>query len=123
MSQKELSASAAGDLLLGGKIFVHRLGFGAMRLTGEDIWGPPKDRNVALAVLRRPVELGVNFIDTADRFTGHHPPRLLKAGMRRRASATRQPQAIPQGGEEAECLGVPQHAVPPNPLASECENH
>jgi len=53
MSQKELSASAAGDLLLGGKIFVHRLGFGAMRLTGEDIWGPPKDRNVALAVLRR----------------------------------------------------------------------
>jgi len=49
MSQKELSASAAGDLLLGGKIFVHRLGFGAMRLTGEDIWGPPKDRNVALA--------------------------------------------------------------------------
>jgi hypothetical protein len=53
MNQKELSASAAGDVLRGGEIFVHRLGFGAMRLTGEGIWGPPKDRTEALAVLRR----------------------------------------------------------------------
>ena len=67
-NKKELSASVAGDVSLGGKISVHRLGFGAMRLTGEGIWGPPKDRKGALAVLRRAVELDVNFIDTADSY-------------------------------------------------------
>src|SRR5216684_2868947 len=61
-------AALAGDVSLGGEISVHRLGFGAMRLTGEGIWGPPKDRKQALAVLRRAVELGVNFIDTADSY-------------------------------------------------------
>jgi pyridoxine 4-dehydrogenase len=65
---KKLSASLAGDVSLGGQISVHRLGFGAMRLTGEGIWGPPKDRNKALAVLRRAVELDVDFIDTADSY-------------------------------------------------------
>jgi pyridoxine 4-dehydrogenase len=64
MSKKELSANA--NVSLGGEISVHRLGFGAMRLTGEGIWGRPKDRQAALAVLRRAVELGINFIDTAD---------------------------------------------------------
>ena len=68
MNKKELSASLAGDVSLGGEISVHRLGFGAMRLTGEGIWGPPKDRNKALAVLRRAVELDINFIDTADSY-------------------------------------------------------
>jgi pyridoxine 4-dehydrogenase len=68
MNKKELSASLAGDVSLGGQISVHRLGFGAMRLTGEGIWGPPKDRHQALAVLRRAVELDVNFIDTADSY-------------------------------------------------------
>ena len=71
MNKKQLSASAAGYISLGGKISVHRLGFGAMRLTGEGIWGPPKDRQGALAVLRRTVELGVNFIDTADSYGPH----------------------------------------------------
>src|ERR1700716_51271 len=68
MNKKELSASLAGEVSLGGQISVHRLGFGAMRLTGEGIWGPPKDRNKALAVLRRAVELDINFIDTADSY-------------------------------------------------------
>src|ERR1700740_1550469 len=68
MYKKELSASTAGDILLGGEFSVHRLGFGAMRLTGEGIWGPPKDRKAAMAVLRRVGELGVNFIDTADSY-------------------------------------------------------
>jgi pyridoxine 4-dehydrogenase len=68
MSGKEISASAAGNISLGGKVSVHRLGFGAMRLTGDGIWGPPKDRKRALAVLQRAVELGVNFIDTADSY-------------------------------------------------------
>ena len=65
MNEKKLSASVAGDISLGGEISVHRLGFGAMRLTGEGIWGPPKDRKGALAVLRRAVELDINSIDTA----------------------------------------------------------
>lgn len=68
MNKKQISAEFAGDILLGSAVSVHRLGFGAMRLTGEGIWGPPKDRKQALAVLRRAVELGVNFIDTADSY-------------------------------------------------------
>src|SRR5712672_2548955 len=68
MNKKEVSASAAGNISLGGEISVHRLGFGAMRLTGEGIWGPPKDRKAALAILRRAVELDIDFIDTADSY-------------------------------------------------------
>jgi pyridoxine 4-dehydrogenase len=68
MSKKEVSASLAGSVSLGGQLSVHRLGYGAMRLTGDGIWGPPKDRKAALAVLRRAVELGLNFIDTADSY-------------------------------------------------------
>jgi pyridoxine 4-dehydrogenase len=68
MSNKKFSANLAGSVSLGGKVSVHRLGYGAMRLTGDGIWGPPKDRKTALAVLRRAVELGVNFIDTADSY-------------------------------------------------------
>ena len=68
MNAKEISASLAGSVSLGGEVSVHRLGFGAMRLTGDGIWGPPKNRTEAIAVLRRAVELGVNFIDTADSY-------------------------------------------------------
>jgi pyridoxine 4-dehydrogenase len=68
MNAREISASLAGSISLGGEVSVHRLGFGAMRLTGEGIWGPPKNRTEALAVLRRAVELDVNFIDTADSY-------------------------------------------------------
>ncbi len=53
---------------LGGQLEIHRLGFGAMRITGEGIWGEPKDREAAKSVLRRAVELGVDFIDTADSY-------------------------------------------------------
>jgi len=68
MNTKHLSANEAENISLGSEISVHRLGYGAMRLTGEGIWGPPKDRKAALGVLRRAVELGVNFIDTADSY-------------------------------------------------------
>jgi pyridoxine 4-dehydrogenase len=68
MNNKEISASLAGTVSLGGELSVNRLGFGAMRLTGEGIWGAPADRNRALAVLRHAVELDVNFIDTADSY-------------------------------------------------------
>ena len=63
-----LSTAAAGTIDLGGDLTVNRLGFGAMRITGPGIWGPPADREVAKGVLRRAVELGVNFIDTADSY-------------------------------------------------------
>jgi aryl-alcohol dehydrogenase-like predicted oxidoreductase len=62
------SAAAAGQLVLGGELTVNRLGFGAMRITGQGIWGEPPDRRVACQVLRRVVELGVTFIDTADSY-------------------------------------------------------
>ena len=68
MNSKHISARLAGEVTLGGELSVCRLGFGAMRLTGDGIWGPPKDRKRALAVLRRAVELDVNFIDTADSY-------------------------------------------------------
>src|ERR1700758_1173153 len=68
VNKNNISASLAGQVSLGGELSVNRLGFGAMRLTGEGIWGAPKDRKSALAVLRRAVELEVNFIDTADSY-------------------------------------------------------
>ena len=80
-SNKELSAGAAGDVSLGGEILVHRLGFGAMRVTGEGIWGPPKDRKGALAVLRRSVELGVDFIDTADSYGPYVSEELIAEAL------------------------------------------
>ena len=60
--------TASGTFALGGDLTVHRLGFGAMRITGEGIWGPPADHDAALQVLRRSVELGIDFIDTADSY-------------------------------------------------------
>jgi pyridoxine 4-dehydrogenase len=78
---KKPSASAAGHISLGGEISVNRLGFGAMRLTGEGIWGPPKDRKGALAVLRRAVELDVNFIDTADSYGPHISEELIAEAL------------------------------------------
>ena len=63
-----ISAAAAGTFTIGGDLTVNRLGYGAMRITGPGIWGPPKDQAAALATLRRAVELGVNFMDTADSY-------------------------------------------------------
>jgi pyridoxine 4-dehydrogenase len=62
------NAAEAGTIDVGGDLTVNRLGFGAMRVTGSGIWGAPRDRDEAKAVLRRAVELGVNFIDTADSY-------------------------------------------------------
>jgi pyridoxine 4-dehydrogenase len=81
MKKREISASLAGNISLGGEISVHRLGFGAMRLTGDGIWGPPKDRKGALAVLRRAVELDVNFIDTADSYGPHVNEELIAEAL------------------------------------------
>jgi aryl-alcohol dehydrogenase-like predicted oxidoreductase len=62
------NAGQAGTIDVGGDLTVNRLGFGAMRITGDGIWGEPADRGVAIAVLKRAYELGVNFIDTADAY-------------------------------------------------------
>jgi pyridoxine 4-dehydrogenase len=64
----QLTAANAGTIDLGGDLVVNRLGFGAMRITGPGIWGDPPDRDRAKAALRRAVELGVTFIDTADSY-------------------------------------------------------
>jgi aryl-alcohol dehydrogenase-like predicted oxidoreductase len=81
MNKKEVTATQAGTVTLGNEISVHRLGYGAMRLTGPGIWGPPKDRKAALAVLRRAVELGVNFIDTADSYGPHVSEELIAEAL------------------------------------------
>jgi pyridoxine 4-dehydrogenase len=69
MSVREpVYAGTSGTIDVGGDLTVNRLGFGAMRLTGAGIWGQPADRDEAKAVLRRAIELGINFVDTADSY-------------------------------------------------------
>src|SRR5271165_4615573 len=81
MNKKELSARRAGKISLGGEISVHRLGYGAMRLTGEGIWGPPADKAASLATLRRAIELDVNLIDTADSYGPHVSEELIAEAL------------------------------------------
>ena len=76
------SVTASGTFSLGGDLPVHRLGFGAMRITGDGIWGPPKDHDTALQVLRRAVELGVDFIDTADSYGPFVSEDLIREALR-----------------------------------------
>jgi aryl-alcohol dehydrogenase-like predicted oxidoreductase len=72
-----IPAAAAGTITLGGDLTVNRMGFGAMRLTGKGIWGPPKHPEKAVRVLQRAVELGVNFFDTADSYGPHVAEELI----------------------------------------------
>ena len=73
--------AASGTLRLGGDLEVRRLGFGAMRLTGPGVWGEPADRDAAVAVLRRAVELGVTLIDTADAYGPEVSERLIAEAL------------------------------------------
>ena len=83
-----INAKESGTFLLGGKLTIHRLGFGAMRLTGPGIWGEPKNPKEAQAVLKRAIEFDVNFIDTADSYgpevsenqIAHKPTRIAQLG-------------------------------------------
>ncbi len=68
-------------LTIGGDLTVNRMGYGAMRITGKGIWGPPKDEDEALGVLKRAVELGVNFIDTADSYGPHISEELIAKAL------------------------------------------
>ena len=81
MNKKNISASLAGQVSLGGQLSVNRLGYGAMRITGEGVWGPPKDRKSAIEVLRRAVALDVNFIDTADSYGPHVSEELIAEAL------------------------------------------
>lgn len=81
MTTQTPSVSASGTFSLGGDLPVTRLGYGAMRITGQGIWGPPADRAAAVAVLRRAVELGVDFIDTADSYGPYHSEDLIREAL------------------------------------------
>ncbi len=99
-------------ITLGGQLTVSRLGYGAMRLTGDGIWGPPKDRARALAVLRRAVELGVNFIDTADSYGPNVNEELIAEAL---APYPKGLVIATKGGWERSGPGVWSHnATPPH---------
>jgi len=77
----EERASASGVFRIGGELPIHRLGFGAMRITGKGVWGEPHDRNEAIRVLRRTLELGINFIDTADSYGPEVSEQLIAEAL------------------------------------------
>jgi pyridoxine 4-dehydrogenase len=81
MHTTDRPVTASGTVRLGGDLEVHRLGYGAMRITGEGIWGPPRDHDTALRVLRRAVELGVDFIDTADSYGPYVSEDLIREAL------------------------------------------
>jgi pyridoxine 4-dehydrogenase len=80
-SNTTLTAAAAGTVTIGGDLTVNRMGYGAMRITGEGVWGPPKDHAGAIAVLRRAAELGINVIDTADSYGPNVSEELISEAL------------------------------------------
>jgi pyridoxine 4-dehydrogenase len=78
---QQITAAAAGTMTLGGDLRINRLGYGAMRITGKGIWGPPGDHDAAIATLRRAVEVGVNFIDTADSYGPYVSEELIAEAL------------------------------------------
>src|SRR5215469_15832355 len=74
-------AMKAGEFRIGGKLPICRLGFGAMRITGKGVWGEPQDHDEVVRVLRRAVELGINFIDTADSYGPEVSERLIAEAL------------------------------------------
>jgi pyridoxine 4-dehydrogenase len=81
MQDSQRAARAAGTITLGADLTVNRLGFGAMRITGQGVWGEPPDRDNALRVLRCAVDLGINFIDTADSYGPEVSERLIAEAL------------------------------------------
>src|ERR1700760_4641988 len=77
----DIETSFRKRFTIGGDLKVNRLGYGAMRITGKGIWGPPKDKNEAIRVLQRAVELGVNFIDTADSYGPYVSEELIAEAL------------------------------------------
>ncbi len=81
VSVQKRPATKSGTFAIGGDLPVHRLGYGAMQLTGPGVWGEPADRAQAIAVLRRAVELGINLIDTADSYGPHISEELIREAL------------------------------------------
>ncbi len=81
MVERRADAALSGSFRLGGDLPVHRLGFGAMRITGEGVWGPPQDRAECIRVLRRAVELSVNLVDTAESYGPHVSEDLIRDAL------------------------------------------
>lgn len=81
MFSKKLPVAKSGLFRIGGDLPVWRLGFGAMRITGKGVWGEPQDHDECIRVLRRAVELGLNFIDTADSYGPHVSERLIAEAL------------------------------------------
>lgn len=81
MADSSRPASRSGTFSIGGDLPVHRLGFGAMRITGKGIWGPPEDPDEAIRVLRRCIDLGINLIDTADSYGPEVSERLIAQAL------------------------------------------
>jgi len=111
------NAASAGTIQLGDRT-VNRLGYGAMRITGPGVWGPPADRNAAIATLRRVIELGVNFIDTADSYGPNVSEELIAEAL------FPYPQGLviaTKGGWEREGPGVWQHNASPKHLEAAVE--
>ena len=80
-SATTISAKASGTFKIGGDLQVNRLGYGAMRLTGEGIWGPPRSKDEAIKVLKHLLDLGVNFIDTADSYGPYVSEELIAEAL------------------------------------------
>ena len=81
MTTTTVSAKASGTFRIGGDLEINRLGYGAMRLTGEGIWGPPKSKDEAIKVLKHLLDLGVNFIDTADSYGPYVSEELIAEAL------------------------------------------
>ena len=77
----KLDARKSGSFKVGGEIEIHRLGFGAMRITGTGIWGPPEDKPEAIRTLKRVPELGIDFVDTADSYGPDVSEELIREAL------------------------------------------
>ena len=104
-----ISAAASGTFRIGGETPVTRLGFGAMRITGQGIWGPPADRDEAIRTLKRLPELGVDFIDTANSYGPDVSEELIREALHpyRRPGHRHQGRAHPQRAERLDPEGRP----------------
>ncbi|MDQ2638060.1 MAG: aldo/keto reductase [Actinomycetota bacterium] len=110
-------AQASGTFTVGGDLTVNRLGFGAMRLTGKGVWGPPDDRDECIRVLRRAVELGVDFIDTANSYGPYISEELIREALHPYDGVVIATKAglVRTGPDEWPVLGYPPY------LRQECE--
>jgi len=81
MQTTTISATAAGTFAIGGDLIVNRMGYGAMRITGNGIWGPPKDHAEAVRVLHKTIDLGINFIDTADSYGPYVSEEIISEAL------------------------------------------